>query len=179
MKLGLAVARAVIGALFVGHGGQKLFGWFGGHGPEGTGQFFESLGLRPGKRNAIAAGGSELVGGALIALGLLTPISAAMVSGTMVTAIRTVHGAKGPWVSEGGYEYNLALIVGLFALTDIGPGDWSLDRVLGIDLSGPAWAVAELVAGVAGSELVLRAAQGAPDSEKAPDIAGDPAPVAA
>ena len=49
-------SRLLIGGLFIGHGTQKLFGWFGGHGPEGTGQFFESLGLRPGKQNAIAAG---------------------------------------------------------------------------------------------------------------------------
>src|SRR3954453_5913461 len=101
--------RVLVGALFVGHGTQKLFGWFGGHGPEGTGQFFESLGLKPGKLNAMAAGGSEALGGVLLALGFLTPVGAALLSGPMITAIRTVHLEKGPWVTEGGYEYNVVL----------------------------------------------------------------------
>jgi putative oxidoreductase len=179
MKLGLAVARAVIGALFLGHGGQKLFGWFGGHGPEGTGQFFDSLGLRPGRQNAVAAGAAEMVGGGLVLTGLLTPIGTAMLTGTMVTAIRTVHAPKGPWVSEGGYEYNAELIASLFAIADLGGGEWSLDRALGLDLSGPGWAIAQLAAGVAGSELILRSAKGSPEPESTPDIAGDPAPVAA
>ena len=87
MKLGLALLRAVVGLLFFGHGTQKLYGWFGGHGPDATGQFFESLGLRPGKRHAISAGAAEAGGGALIALGFLTPAAAAGIIGTMATAI--------------------------------------------------------------------------------------------
>jgi hypothetical protein len=73
MKLGLTALRWVEGGLFVGHGTQKLFGWFGGHGLEGTGNFFESIGLRPGRRHATAAGAAEAGGGALLALGLFTP----------------------------------------------------------------------------------------------------------
>src|SRR3954462_5367465 len=118
MKLRLLVVGTVVGSLFVGHGAQKLFGWFGGHGPEGTGQFFEQLGLRPGKRHAMTAGGAEALGGLPVPGGFLMPVAAAMITGTMITAIRTVHGPKGPWVSEGGYEYNLVLIASMFALTD-------------------------------------------------------------
>ena len=103
MKLGLTFLRTVIGALFFGHGAQKLFGWFGGHGPEGTGQFFEGLGLKPGIKHARAAGAAEAGGGVLLALGLFTPAAAAAIIGVMSTAIRTVHMKNGPWVSDGGY----------------------------------------------------------------------------
>src|SRR5687768_5764973 len=101
MKLGLTLLRIVVGALFVGHGLQKLAGKFGGHGPEATGQAFESLGLSPGKAHAIAAGAAETGGGALIAAGAFTPIGATLLTGVMATAIQTVHGTKGPWVTEG------------------------------------------------------------------------------
>src|SRR3954470_22320446 len=86
MKLGAVLIRGVVGPLFVGHGTQKLFGWFGGHGIEGTGGYFEKLGLRPGRRHAKTAGAAETVGGTMIALGLLTPAAAATIIGTMVTA---------------------------------------------------------------------------------------------
>jgi putative oxidoreductase len=178
MKLGSALARIVMGALFFGHGTQKLFGWFGGHGPDATGQAFEQMGLRPGKRNAMAAGGAEALGGVMLAGGFLMPVAAAMITGTMITAIRKVHAPKGPWVAEGGYEYNLVLIASMFALTDRGPGDWSLDNALGIDLKGPFWAIAQLAAGAAGSELTLRSASAGPASAT-PAVPGDPAPAPA
>src|SRR3954470_20544903 len=116
MRLGAAALRGVIGPLFVGHGTQKLFGWFGGHGLEGTGGFFESLGLRPGRRHATAAGIAEALGGALLTLGAATPLAASMVSGSMVTAVRKVHGPNGPWVTENGWEYPVAVIGALASL---------------------------------------------------------------
>ena len=158
MRLGLAVLRILVGLLFVGHGTQKLFGWFGGGGPEGTGQFFESVGMRPGKQNAVASGISETAGGALLALGLATPLATAALSGTMATALWTVHKDNGPWVTAGGYEYNLVLMALLFAVADLGPGPWSLDEKLGLERSGPRWALAELVAGIAGTAAVLKRA---------------------
>src|SRR5215213_7846155 len=100
MDLGRTALRFVVGPLFVGHGTQKLFGSFGGHGLEGTGGFFESLGLRPGRRHATGAGVAELGGGVLLTLGALTPLAAAAISGVTVTAIRKVHLKNGPWVSE-------------------------------------------------------------------------------
>src|SRR2546430_14036053 len=93
MELGLLVLRATVGLLFIGHGAQKLFGWFGGHGPDGTGQFFESTGLRPGRALAVWAGAAELLGGLPLALGLLPPAGAALLTAVMLTAIWTVHRA--------------------------------------------------------------------------------------
>ncbi len=157
MKLGLTILRVLVGGLFVGHGTQKLFGWFGGHGLEGTSGFLEGqLGLKPGKRAAIAAGAAEAGGGVLIATGLLTPVGSAAIIGSMAQAIRTVHAPKGPWVTDGGWEYNAVLIAAMVALADLGPGDVSLDHALGFDrLAGPVVALAALAAGIAGPELLL------------------------
>jgi putative oxidoreductase len=161
--VGLAALRALVGALFVGHGAQKVLGKFGGAGPEGTGQFFEMSGLRPGKPMAVAAGTSEMTGGSLVALGLFTPLGAAMLSGTMITAIRAVHAAKGPWNSDGGWEYPAVLLAGLFALADVGPGRLSLDRALGNeDRRGPLWAIGQLAAGAAGAAAVSTLSQRRP-----------------
>lgn len=182
MKLGLLLLRLIVGVLFMGHGLQKLEGWFGGHGIEGTGQFFESLDLRPGKAHATAAGASEAVGGALIATGFLTPLGSTLLTGTMLTAIRKVHLDKGPWVSEGGYEYNLVLIAIVFALADVGPGPLSLDAALGHERSGLGWALAALAAGAAGStaaiELGRRQGASAPAESTAPGAAPAPVPAA-
>jgi putative oxidoreductase len=146
--------RGVIGPLLIGHGTQKLFGWFGGHGLDGTSGFFEGgLGLRPGRRHAIAAGAAETAGGALLTAGFLTPVASMLISSTMVTAVRKVHAPKGPWVTQGGYEYNLALIVAAFALAENGPGKPSLDAALLPRFKGTGVAVAQLAAAVAGSYL--------------------------
>lgn len=172
MRLGLALLRIIVGVLFVGHGAQKVLGKFGGHGPDGTGGFFESLGLRPGKQMALAAGGSEMAGGGLLALGLLTPVAQAMLTGVMSTAIWTVHREKGPWVSDGGYEYNLALIAMLFAVTDAGPGRWSLDAARGREQWGAFWALTALAAGVGGTAGVLQLSQGEPQGAGPIEAAG-------
>src|SRR5438128_5623220 len=89
MGLGRLLLRLTIGGTFFVHGTQKLFGWFGGYGPDGTGQFFESLELRPGRRTAMAAGATETGSGILVALGLAMPLAAAGLSSVMITALRT------------------------------------------------------------------------------------------
>ena len=155
MALGLLVVRLAVGLLMIGHGAQKLFGWFGGYGPRGTGQFFASLGLRPGSTMAILAGATEITGGVLIALGFLTPLGAALVSAVMLTAVLTAHRGMGVWASEGGAEYNLVLIAGLFALTAVGACAWSVDRALGLDLDGAGWAFAELGAALIGATVMI------------------------
>lgn len=156
MELGLLVLRVVVGLLFMGHGAQKLFGLFGGHGLQGTAGFFEQgLGLRPGKVHATGAGGAEFFGGLLLALGLLTPLAAAMLIATMTVAIIVVHWSKGPWSTEGGYEYNLVLMAVAFAVAGAGPGNWSLDHALGFDLAGTGWALAALGAGIVGGSAML------------------------
>jgi putative oxidoreductase len=167
MKLGLTALRAALGAVFFAHGAQKLFGWFGGGGLGGTGQAFDSMGLRPGRRNALIAGASEAGGGALLGAGFLTPLGSAATIGVMTQAVRSVHWPKGFFVTEGGYEYNLTLIAAAVALADVGPGPISLDRVLGTERSGTRWALAALAAGVAGPQLLQRLAAAAP-SEPAP-----------
>jgi putative oxidoreductase len=160
--LGMAVLRVVVGGLFMGHGLQKLAGWFEGHGLSATGESFESMGLRPGRAHATAAGASETAGGALLAGGLLTPLGASLLTGTMITAIRKVHAPNGPWVTKGGYEYNLVLLAAVFAISDAGPGKWSLDDELGIRWSGPGWAIGQLAAGAIGSSVALAIAERQP-----------------
>jgi putative oxidoreductase len=171
MNIGTLALRGVVGPLFVGHGTQKLFGWFGGHGPEATGGFFENLGLRPGKRNAIAAGTAEALGGLLLTLGAFTPLAATMVTGTMVTAIRTVHGPNGPWVTDNGWEYNAALIAALAALVEHGPGSPSVDARRFPGWHGKGWAAASLAAGVAGSYLITALSEDPPREEQEAAVA--------
>jgi putative oxidoreductase len=173
MKLGITVFRAAIGAIFFAHGTQKLFGWFGGHGLEGTGKAFDSIGLKPGRRQALIAGASETGGGALLGLGLLTPVGAAAVIGVMNEAVRTVHIDKGFFVTNGGYEFNLILAASAFALADSGPGPWSLDHKLGLRMSGPLWALGALGAGLAGPRLVAALA---PTEEPEPPVPAEAAP---
>jgi putative oxidoreductase len=173
MNLGSLAIRGVVGPLFVGHGAQKLFGMFGGHGPEGTGQFFEQLGLRPGRRHAISAGVAEFAGGAMLTLGALTPVASSLLSGSMITAIRKAHANKGPWVTEGGYEYNLVLLASMVALNDYGPGTPSVDDALFGELRGPVWALGQLAAAAVGSWVVTEAlpdgqAQRGPQEGEAP-----------
>jgi putative oxidoreductase len=151
MNIARFAARTVIGGLFIGHGTQKLMGWFGGPGLEGTQGMMESLDLNPPRRNALAAGITETAGGALMVAGLATPVASAGLIGTMITAIRKVHWSSGPWVASGGYEYNLVLIAGLLALAEEGPGDISLDAALGLDLTGVKWSLAALGLGAAAS----------------------------
>ncbi len=181
MDFGRLALRGTIGGLFIGHGTQKLFGWFGGHGLDGTGGFFESaLGLRPGERHATAAGVSEAAGGALLALGALTPLAAAMVTGPMVTAIRKVHAPNGPWVTESGWEYNAVLIAAVAALAETGPGSPSVDGALFGGFKGKAVALAAVATGVAGSYLVTEVLNEGPSDEQADAgqaTPGDPAAV--
>ncbi|MGZ4248428.1 MAG: DoxX family protein [Solirubrobacteraceae bacterium] len=116
MGVGLFVLRVVTGALFAGHGTRKRFGWFGGGGLERTGRSFESLGLRPGRMMALVAGLAELLGGALFALGIVTPPAPALLILVMSCGVATVHWSHGVWISEGGYEYNVVLIAIAFAV---------------------------------------------------------------
>src|SRR3954463_15605831 len=156
MDLGRLLLRFTIGGTFFVHGTQKLFGWFGGYGPDGTGQFFEGLGLRPRKRNAVAAGCTETGGGVLIGLGLATPLAAAGLSAVMITALRTAIWNEGFKPATG--EFEVLLAAGALALTETGPGRPSLGREDG----GPGWTLAAAGAGAAGSALMLSMARKAP-----------------
>jgi putative oxidoreductase len=142
MAFGLLLLRVVIGGTMFGHGAQKLFGWFGGYGPKGTGGFFEQLGFRAPVLMAIAAGLSE-ASGLLLAAGFLTPLAALAIVVVMLNAIWTVHWTKGFWNANGGLEFPLTLATVAVALAATGPGRFSIDRAIGwdADISGGWWGV--------------------------------------
>ncbi|HEY6808928.1 MAG TPA: DoxX family protein, partial [Gemmatimonadales bacterium] len=128
---GLLILRMVLGISFLGHGSQKLFGWFGGYGLSGTGGWMESVGLKPGKAMAFLAGAGELTGGALVLLGLFTDLGALLIAAVMVVAMAKLHIKKGFWNTNGGYEYNLTIIAAVIALASTGPGGYTIQALLG------------------------------------------------
>ncbi len=149
VDLGLLVLRVLVGVTFSLHGFQKLFGWFGGGGPSATASWFRSLGFGDGRVAALMAGASEVGGGLGLALGLLTPVAAAAMIGTMTTAAFVNNAAKGFWSAGNGWELNGYLIVVPFSVTITGPGAYSLDAVVGFEgLSGPIAAIIVLAVGV-------------------------------
>ena len=158
MDFGILLLRAVVGITLAAHGAQKLFGWFGGHGLDGTGQFMTMLGFQPGRRHALMAGLAEAGGGVLLALGFLTPVGAALGVSVMLVAAVTAHAKNGFFNSSGGFEYNLVLGVGALSIAFIGPGVASIDALLGYSLSGVLWgSAAALVAAIgAASQLAQR-----------------------
>lgn len=132
LDLGLLIIRLVVGLLFIGHGAQKLFGWFGGYGLKGTGGWFESIGMKPGVTMAFLAGLAELIGGLLFALGLFTALAGILIAGTMAMAIVKVHAPNGLWAAANGYEYNLTLLAVAIGVALIGPGQYALDKFITI-----------------------------------------------
>ena len=124
------VPRLLIGIIFIAHGAQKLFGWFGGHGIEGTGKWMASIGLEPGALMALISGGAEFFGGLFILLGLFTRLGAFLLIITMIVAIFTVHLHNGLFVSNGGYELNLALSATCISLAFSGAGRLSVDAYI-------------------------------------------------
>jgi putative oxidoreductase len=136
LDVGLFLIRLVLGLSFMAHGAQKLFGSFGGGGLKGTGQYFESIGIKPGFIMALMAGLSEFVGGTLFALGLLTPLAGILIAGSMVVAIFKVHGSNGYWLTQNGYEYCLTILVVAIAVALSGAGQYSLDAILFLNRFG-------------------------------------------
>lgn len=114
------IVRILVGLIFVGHGAQKLFGWFGGYGISGTAGWLEGMGVRPARFWAAMSGLGEFLGGLSLTLGLLTPVGAAIIIAVMVVAIAQVHAAKGLWNTGGGAEYNL-VIIGMMVLFGLMP----------------------------------------------------------
>ena len=145
MDAGLLLVRVVLGLLMAAHGAQKLFGWFGGYGIAGTGGFFESLGFRPGRFFAAAAGTAEFAGGVLVALGLLGPLGPALVVSTMIVAIATVHWANGVFAQNNGFELPLLYAVVAAGLALSGYGAYSIDAALQLSWSASVvWTVLAL-----------------------------------
>jgi putative oxidoreductase len=128
----LALIRIVVGLLFMGHGAQKLFGWFGGHGVSGTAGWLRSLGLPAATGLTLFVGLCEFLGGLGLALGLLTPFAALAITAVMLGAIATVHWSQGLWVTNNGFEYPLVLLAIAVAVGLAGPGSYALDPYLGL-----------------------------------------------
>ena len=148
MDIGILLLRVVIGLFFAAHGAQKLFGWFEGHGLEGTGGFFDKLGYRPGKVFAVIAGSSEFIGGALLVVGLFTPLAAAAIIGVMLNAAVAVHAKNGPWITNGGWEYTAILGTAAAAIAFAGPGAASLDNAFGLYEDGLGAGVTAIALGL-------------------------------
>ncbi|MBZ3903344.1 MULTISPECIES: DoxX family membrane protein [Streptomyces] len=151
--LGLLLLRLGTGGVLAAHGTQKLFGWFGGHGIEGTGQFMESVGYAPGKASATAAGLAELGGGTLLALGLATPAAGAAAAGAMGGAT-AIHAPNGFFNAEGGYEYAATLGLAAAGLAVTGPGRLSLDHAFR-HVVDRGWMVPVALAGTAAVTAVV------------------------
>lgn len=122
--------RVPVGIIFIAHGAQKLFGWFGGYGLEGTGQWMASIGLSPGLVMALLAGGTEFFGGLALLLGLLVRPAAIALAFAMAVAIFAVHIGNGLFMSNNGYEFALALLAAAVSLAITGSGRASVDAAL-------------------------------------------------
>jgi putative oxidoreductase len=168
MSYGILFLRAIAGTTLFAHGAQKLFGWFGGHGPRATAGFFGALGFRPPLAMALVAGSCEAAG-LLLALGFLTPFAALAMAAVMVVAVGSVHRRKGFFVTNGGYEYNLLIWTVAVSVAAVGPGRFSLDHALGVadNLSGLWWGVGVLAASLAGGLLVLATREAQPEQDAA------------
>jgi putative oxidoreductase len=130
--------RVPVGIILAAHGAQKLFGWFGGYGLEGTGQWMASIGLEPGYLMALLAGSAEFYGGLALVLGLLTRPAAVVSAFTMLVAIFSVHFEHGLFLTNNGYEYALALFAAVVALTIQGAGSFSVDNAIAKNVVGRA-----------------------------------------
>ena len=163
MDIALLILRLVIGSALTAHGTQKLFGWFGGPGLTGTGAWFETIGFRPGVVFALLAGATEVSGGMCFALGLFGPFPSALVLAVMVVAIVTVHLGHGFFAANNGVELPVLYITGAVVIAFAGPGVFSLDTLLGLDVRLrhiPGWSVLGVgLAAALGNVAIRRPAQ--------------------
>jgi putative oxidoreductase len=155
MELGILLIRVTVGLTLAAHGAQKLFGWFGGYGLDGTAGWLESVGFRPGRVHALMAGLVEIGGGLLLALGAATPLGAALVASVMIVAAVTAHVKNGFFITSGGFEYNLVLGVAAIAIAFTGAGAWSIDALAGFETGGGTWGLLALAIAIVGSTLQL------------------------
>lgn len=174
MDLGILLLRMTVGLAMAAHGSQKVFGWFGGYGPDGTGQFLEAMGFRPGRRHALLAGGIELVAGLLLAIGFLTPLAASLIVSLMLVAAATVHWKNGFFITSNGYEFNLVLGVAALSVAFTGPGALSIDGFIGLAPSGAAWGLGAAVVAVVGAIGQLAQRDTSPAAVSAQTVPANP-----
>lgn len=151
MDIGILLLRLTLGLTLAAHGTQKLFGWFGGYGLDGTGQFVEGLGFHPGCRHALMAGLVETGGGLLLVLGLLTPLGGALAASVMLVAIVSVHLKNGFLATNGGYEFPLVFGLAALSLSFTGPGALSVDAILHDSYGGLIWGVGSALVALIGA----------------------------
>lgn len=146
LSVGLLMVRVVVGLTLAAQGAQNLFGWFNGPGIPGFGDRLGSIGIRPPRLWAVLAGAAELLGGLLVAAGLLTPIAALVAGASLLAAIFLIHLRHGFWAANGGLEYPLTTLATLVGVSLTGPGAFSLDQALKVSLPEPAtWLVTALL----------------------------------
>lgn len=151
----ITVLRVLIGALFVGHGAQKLFGWFGGAGMNASSQWMAGLGLRPARLWATIGALGEFGGGLMFALGLLTPVASALLVASMLVAIFLANGAKGLWNTQGGYEYNLVLLASAYVIGGLGPNQYTLDQWIAWPWAYATLFAVSMVVAIAGAVIAI------------------------
>jgi len=155
MDTGLLILRIVVGLLLIGHGTRRLFGWFGGRGLAGTARYFRSVGYWPPKFITSFAISAEIVGGAALAAGFMTPLAAAVVIGAMLNAV-AIHWRNGLWAADNGFEYPLVTAAAAVTLAFTGAGAVSLDARVGLGgASLEAGLVAIAMGLLAGSALLV------------------------
>jgi putative oxidoreductase len=154
LDVGLLVLRLVVGALLFAHGAQKLFGWFGGPGlASATGMMGAHLRLRPAPFWAFLGSFTEVAGGLLLAVGLLSPLGAIAIAAAMMMAL-TVHWPRF-WAQNGGIEYPLLLLLAALGIGLTGPGQFALDAAFGIALPVLPVLLVGLVLAVVGVAVAL------------------------
>lgn len=157
MDLALLILRVVFGSLMIGHGTQKLFGWFGGPGPRNASGFVASRGFSPPMFWTLTGSASEAVGGLLLLLGFLSPVGSIAIAAAMLTAITAFHWPKF-WMTEGGYEHALTMLTGAVVVGVAGPGAYSLDAAWGTFVPRPIWIVIAALAALGFLQSVTAAA---------------------
>lgn len=146
--------RSTLGAVLLAHGVNHAWG---AGALTATGAWFASIGLRPGRLHAVLATATEIAAGALLLAGLLTPFAAAAVIATMAVALITAHRGNGFFIFRPGqgWEYTAVLAAVALATATLGPGRWSVDRLLGIEITGATALVIAGVLGVLSAALLL------------------------
>lgn len=155
IDFGLLIIRLLVGGIFIGHAVVKFTERFGGLGLDRAAAVFEQIGYRPPRPYLVIAGATELVAGIAFLAGLATPVAAAALVGVMVNAIGSSKAGHGPWYFNGGWEYDVTLLVAAVALAFTGPGDASLDAVAGLDAASWARGTGALAFGLVSGRAVL------------------------
>jgi putative oxidoreductase len=145
LNIGLLILRVVLGGVMMGHGAQKLFGWFGGKGFKGANKMIEAMGYRPVWFWALMSGLTEFGGGLLFLVGFLTPLGSLGIIAPMLTAIVKSHWRNGFWNTNRGFEFPLVNLTAALALGLTGPGLYSLDTLFKISFPEPVTLLVGLV----------------------------------